>query len=215
MDKERILAAAEDLVKDKLSRDSSGHDWWHIHRVVRMARTIARQEKADAFVCELAALLHDYADEKLNPDPRAAEEELSRWMKANGVDPDTAGHVEEIISTMSFKGGGRPPMRTLEGAVVQDADRLDSLGAIGIARTFVYSGWKGRPMHDPGVKPRETMTAEEYRSGNDTAVNHFYEKLFKLKDRMNTAYGRELAEERHRRMETFLEQFYREWDGEE
>jgi uncharacterized protein len=208
-----ILQAAEAWARDKLAHDSSGHDWWHIDRVVRTARTIAREEGADAFVCELAALLHDMADEKLNVDPQAAQRELEDWLGTCGVSEAVQAHVLEIIGTMSFKGGSRPPMRTLEGKVVQDADRLDALGAVGIARTFAYSGAKSRVVHDPRIPPRGSMTEAEYRSGNDTAINHFYEKLLKLKDLMNTSYGRRMAEERHRFMETYLEQFYAEWEG--
>jgi uncharacterized protein len=211
-DSERVLAAAEAWVRAKLVHDSSGHDWWHIDRVVRTARTIAREERADAFVCELAALLHDMADEKLNDDPAAAQRELEAWLAAN-VSESVASHVLEIIGTMSFKGGSRPPMRTLEGQVVQDADRLDAIGAVGISRVFAYSGAKKRPIHDPEHKPREHMTEAEYRSGSGTAINHFYEKLLKLKDLMNTEYGRKMAEDRHRFMEAYLDRFYAEWEG--
>jgi uncharacterized protein len=208
-----ILEAAEAYIKTKLAKDSSGHDWWHIYRVTQTAKTIAAEERADLFVCELAALLHDAADEKLNADPAAAERELQEWLEASGAGAESIAHVLEIIATMSFKGGQRAPMRTLEGQVVQDADRLDAIGAVGISRVFAYSGWKGRPIHDPAVPPRERLTAEEYRSGNDTAINHFYEKLLKLKDLMNTAYARQMAGERHRFMEQYLEQFYQEWEG--
>jgi uncharacterized protein len=208
-----VLQAAEAYVKAKLEKDSSGHDWWHIYRVVQTARTIAAEEVADGFVCELAALLHDVADEKLNADPAAAEQELMGWLAVSGIGEVTTAHVLEIISTMSFKGGQRPPVLTLEGKVVQDADRLDAIGAVGISRVFAYSGSKGRPIHDPHVLAREQLTAETYRNGNDTAINHFYEKLLKLKELMNTRYARQLAEERHRFMELYLEQFYEEWEG--
>ncbi|MFC0216523.1 HD domain-containing protein [Paenibacillus chartarius] len=212
--KRRILSDAEAWAKEKLSRDSSGHDWWHIERVVRTARTIASVEQADLFVCELAALLHDMADEKLNEDPAAAQRELEAWLYGSGASEAEVRHVLEIIATMSFKGGARPPMRTLEGKVVQDADRLDAIGAVGISRVFAFSGAKGRPIHDPSVQVRLTMTEAEYRSGNDTAINHFYEKLLMLKDLMNTEYGRRLAQGRHEFMETYLQQFYEEWKGE-
>lgn len=209
----RILEAASEWVRAKLGQESSGHDWGHIDRVVRTARTIAEAERANAFVCELAALLHDMADEKLNDDPAAAQRELEGWLANSGVSKEDAAHILEIIDTMSFKGGSRPPMRTVEGRVVQDADRLDAIGAVGISRVFAYSGAKGRPIHDPDVAAREAMTEEEYRSGRDTAINHFYEKLLKLRGLMNTDAGRAMAEERHRFMETYLEQFYAEWDG--
>ncbi|MFC5528854.1 HD domain-containing protein [Cohnella yongneupensis] len=212
-EQKRIIDAAAKWVRAKLERESSGHDWWHIERVVRTVRTIAQAERADSFVCELAALLHDMADEKLNDDPKAAEQELEQWLANCGVSEADAVHILEIIGTMSFKGGARPPMRTTEGKVVQDADRLDAIGAVGISRVFAYSGAKGRPIHDPELPPRQNMTQEDYRGGRDTAINHFYEKLLKLKDLMNTSMGKELAAERHRFMETYLEQFYAEWDG--
>lgn len=209
----RITEAAARWAREKLERDSGGHDWHHIERVVKTARTIAAEEGANAFVCELAALLHDMADEKLNDDPKAAERELADWLAGSGTSEEEAAHVLEIIGAMSFKGGARPPMRTVEGRVVQDADRLDAIGAIGISRVFAYSGAKGRPIHDPAVAARTSMTEAEYRSGRDTAINHFYEKLLKLKALMNTDAGRRLAEGRHRFMETYLERFYEEWEG--
>lgn len=212
-EQKRVAAEAEAWVRAKLDNESSGHDWRHIQRVVSTARTIAQAEGADTFICELAALLHDMADEKLNDDPFAAEQELVRWLGNSGISEQEADHVMEIIAMMSFKGGSRAPMRTIEGQAVQDADRLDAIGAVGISRVFAYSGAKGRPIHDPSLPPRSSMTEEEYRNGRDTAINHFYEKLLKLKDLMNTTTGQELAVGRHRFMETYLEQFYAEWDG--
>lgn len=212
--KELIIAQAETDVRNELENESTGHDWGHIQRVTRLARTIALQEGADLYICQLAALLHDLADAKLNPSEEHGLRRVRTWLDEHGVDPQDTGHVMEIISTMSFKGGNSSPMKTLEGQVVQDADRLDAIGAIGIARVFTYSGAKGRVMYDPEVKPRESMTESEYRNGQDTAINHFYEKLLKLKDLMNTAYGRALAEQRHQFMLEYLEQFYAEWDGE-
>lgn len=212
-DREAIIRLAEQYVKEKLAQDFSGHDWWHIERVRASALTIARQERANVFVCELAALLHDVADEKLIGDEEQGLRELREWMERQAVPSADIDHIVEIVSTMSFKGGSRPPLRTLEGRVVQDADRLDAIGAIGISRVFAYSGAKGRPVHDPNVKPRESLTKEQYRSGEDTAINHFHEKLLKLKDLMNTDYGRQLAEERHRFMELYLKRFHMEWAG--
>lgn len=213
MTNEAIIAAAEQFVQEKLQHDSSGHDWWHIYRVARTARTIAAQEQADLFVCELAALLHDLADDKISQSEEIGLALVHSWLCDQGVAEETRTHILEIISTMSFKGGNRPPMRTLEGKIVQDADRLDAIGAIGIARVFAYSGAKGRAMHDPAIAPRGQMSEAEYRSGNDTAINHFYEKLLKLKDRMNTNYGKQMAEERHDFMLQYLERFYQEWEG--
>lgn len=213
MDEQKILAEAEKYAKTVLERDRSGHDWWHIHRVVHTARKIAAEEGANQFVCQLAALLHDVADEKLHEDPVKAKEVLVSWLMENVEDRGIVSHVLEIIDTMSFKGGSQPPMRTLEGKVVQDADRLDAIGAIGIARTFAYAGAKGDLIYDPDLSPRDHLTPEEYRKGRSTSINHFYEKLLKLKDLMNTNYGKRMAEERHKFMERFLEQFYEEWEG--
>lgn len=208
-----ILRAAAALAKSELEHEGSGHDWWHIHRVTELAKRIAAAEKADLFICELAALLHDLADEKLVDDPEAGMKRTESWMLENDATAEEAAHVMEIISTLSFKGGAGKPMTTLEGAVVQDADRLDAIGAIGIARTFVYSGKKGRPMYDPNIPVRREMTPEEYRNGKDTAINHFHEKLLKLKDLLNTDSGLAIAEQRHAFMEEFLERFDREWNG--
>jgi uncharacterized protein len=214
MSKEEILSRAEAFVKKELENDSSGHDWWHIYRVAKMARTIAVQEGADMFVCELAALLHDVADEKLNPSKEAGIQKVVAWMENNAVSKEDAAHVLEIISTMSYSGGQNPPVRTLEGKVVQDADRLDAIGAVGISRVFAYSGWKGQAIYDPNIAVRDNISKEAYRKEKSTAINHFYEKLLKLKDLMNTAYARQLAEERHQVMENFLQQFYLEWEAE-
>lgn len=211
--KAHILGQAEAYARARLESETTGHDWWHVHRVAQSALALAEEEQADSFICAMAAYLHDLADEKVCGDEEKGLAELRGWLDQQGVLPEERDHILDIIATMSFKGGGRPPVKTLEGRVVQDADRLDAIGAMGIARVFVYSGAKGRPAHDPDVKPREHMTLAEYRSGKDTAVNHFYEKLLKLKDLMNTDGGRRRAEGRHRFMESYLEQFYGEWDG--
>jgi uncharacterized protein len=213
MNREQVIVAAVEFVRAALEKDSSGHDWWHIERVTKLAREIAAGEGADVYVCELAALLHDIADEKFNESEAAGLSRVREWLEAHDVEPEVTAHVLEIISTMSFKGGNRKPMATLEGQVVQDADRLDALGAIGIARTFAYSGWKGQAMHDPEFQPRTDMTAEEYRQGKSTAVAHFYEKLLKLREYMNTPYAKRLAEGRHQAMLDFLDRFYMEWEG--
>ncbi|HEY7356376.1 MAG TPA: HD domain-containing protein [Ktedonobacterales bacterium] len=214
MEQERILAAARAHVRERLEHDSSGHDWWHIDRVVRLARRLAREEGADVFLCELAALTHDLVDWKLNPDEARALADLRAWLAAQGVEAATAAAVTDIITHLSFKGGSQPPMRTLEGQIVQDADRLDAIGAIGIARAFAYGGAKGLPLHDPEARPREQMTAAEYRRQQAATINHFYEKLLLLKDRMNTATARRLAAQRHAVLEAFLAEFQAEWDGE-
>lgn len=209
MDQQHIIEQAERFVQDVHSGDGSGHDWWHIHRVRKMALTLARKEQADLFVCELAALLHDVADEKLNPSKEAGLHRVRSWLEAHIEDPSVIGEVMEIISTMSYHGGNNPPMATLNGQIVQDADRLDAIGAIGIARTFAYGGSRGRSMHEPG----RDFSNLDYRSREKTTIYHFYEKLFKLKDLMNTRHARKLAESRHEFMLRFLEQFYREWDA--
>lgn len=195
-----------------MEHDSSGHDWWHIVRVARSAKLLAGLEGGDPYICELAALLHDIADEKLNASKEAGLRRVENWLASASVKAIEAEHVMRIVSTMSYGGGGGAPMETIEGRVVQDADRLDAIGAIAAARTFVYSGWKGRLIYDPTVRPRASMTKEEYRSGKDTAINHFYEKLLKLKALLNTESARMLAEERHGFMERYLEAFDREWE---
>jgi uncharacterized protein len=212
----RIIAETEDHVRGLLSGDSSGHDWFHIERVRRTALVIGREEGADLVVVELAALLHDVADWKFaggdhTAGPRAARE----WLVGQRAHAALIDHVCQIIAGLSFKGAGVPtPMTTLEGQVVQDADRLDALGAIGIARTFAYGGHKGQPMHDPTIPPEPHASFDAYKRGGGTTINHFYEKLLLLAARMNTRTGKRLAAERQRYMEGFLAQFLAEWEGE-
>ncbi len=213
MDQDQLLAAARAHVRERLEHDSSGHDWWHIERVVRLARRLAEEEGADVFLCELAALTHDLADWKLNADEAQALSDLRAWLAQHGADEATTAATLEIITQMSFKGGGQPPMRTLEGQIVQDADRLDAIGAIGIARAFAYGGAKGLPLHNPEARPRGQMTAEEYRRQQAATITHFHEKLLRLKDRMNTATARRMAAHRHAVLEDFLAEFQAEWAG--
>jgi uncharacterized protein len=208
-----ILERAQNWVQEKLKHDSSGHDWWHIERVRRMAVRLARISGANLFICELAALLHDIVDDKLFPDQPTAYQELRSWFIEENIPEDIGAHVIEIISTLSFKGGNNLKMRTLEGQVVQDADRLDALGAIGAARTFAYSGWKGQAIYDPTIIFRSSMTKEQYRNEKSTAINHFYEKLLRLRELMNTEAARKIAEGRHKFMEDFLMRFDLEWQG--
>ncbi len=214
MNREQLLAAARAHVRQRLEGDSSGHDWWHIERVVRLARRLAEEEGADVFLCELAALTHDLVDWKLNPDEAQALADLRAWLGQHGADEATIAAVLEIIIHMSFKGGGQPPMRTLEGQIVQDADRLDAIGAIGIARAFAYGGAKGLLLHDPQARPRDQMSVAEYRSQQAATITHFYEKLLRLKDGMNTATARRMAAHRHAVLEEFLAEFLAEWEGE-
>jgi len=210
----RILAAAEEYAREELRHEGSGHDWRHVERVRNLARTIAREEGADLYICELAALLHDLADAKIAGDEATGQRRVRDWLMTHEVEPSVIERVMEIIATMSFAGGNRPPMTTLEGRVVQDADRLDAIGAVGVARTFAYGGSRGRLLYDPDITPQQHTSAEAYHASDAPTINHFYEKLLLLKERMNTPYARRLAEGRHAWMEAFLAEFYAEWDGE-
>ncbi len=207
-----LLVKAREFVFGELSSDPGGHDWWHASRVSAMARKIATAEGSDPDFCEFVALLHDIPDDKRGMPEDTGLEILKNWMNLNGLDSETISKVLEIISTMSFRGGNNGTPSTLEGKIVQDADRLDALGAIGIARAMVYSGHVGQLIHDPGIPVRIKMTKEEYREGKSTAVNHFHEKLFKLPSLMNTNYARRIALEREQFMRNFLEQLMKEWD---
>ena len=213
MKQQEQLKAMEQYAKRVLGSDTSGHDWSHIERVVNTTKTIAKAEGADLFICEAAALLHDVIDDKIIQDPADALKELKKFLTSIEVTPVQIEAIVSIITRMSFKNHQEKQDLSLEGKVVQDADRLDAIGAIGIARVMCYSGSTGRPIHNPEMKPRENMTPEEYRNGESTAIMHFYEKLLKLKDLMNTKYGNELAKGRHEFLELYLEQFYAEWDG--
>jgi len=213
MNRNEIIEKTEQFVRSQLQNDSSGHDWWHIERVRKMSLSLAKSENADMFVIEMAALLHDIADDKLMGSEEKGLETVSDLLSQLPLADEERRHIIRIISTISFKGGEGIKPDTLEGQIVQDADRLDALGAIGIARTFMFAGNRGHIMHDPGLPYRTTMTKEQYRNGPSTPINHFYEKLLKLKDLMNTDSAKRVAEERHKFMERFLDQFYKEWDG--
>jgi len=215
MSSAELIEQTADYVKLKLTGDGTGHDWWHVYRVWRMAKWIGEAEEANLLVVELAALLHDIADWKAHDGDSAVGPRMAgEWLGSLGVEPMVIEHVSQVVADISFKGAGvEQPRLSLEGEVVQDADRLDAIGAIGVARAFAYGGAKGRLIYDPAVKPAEHTTAEAYLTDGGTTVNHFYEKLLLLKDRMNTATGRAIAEERHQFMEQFLRQFYEEWEG--
>ena len=213
MKQEEQLKAMEQYAKRVLSMDRTGHDWSHIERVVNTTKTIAQAEGADLFICEAAALLHDVIDDKIVKDPAVALKELKEFLTSIELTSEQIDAIESIITRMSFKNHKEQQELSLEGKVVQDADRLDAIGAIGIARVMCYSGSTGRPIHRPELKPREELTPEEYRNGESTAIMHFYEKLLKLKELMNTDYGRKLAKGRHAFLEMYLEQFYEEWKG--
>ncbi|HHU5045901.1 TPA: HD domain-containing protein [Streptococcus agalactiae] len=208
-----ILNATENMVYHKLKNDPSGHDWFHIVRVRNLAVELAHKEGANTFICQMAALLHDIIDDKIFQDSKQASYELTQWLYSQDLAIAEVEHILDILENISFKAGTGLTMKTLEGQIVQDADRLDAMGAIGIARTMAYSGSKGRLIHDPNLKPRENLTLEEYRNGQDTAIMHFYEKLLKLKDLMNTKQGKMLAQKRHDFLELYLAEFYAEWNG--
>ena len=210
------IKMAEDFVKRTLLHDSTGHDWYHIERVRKNALYIAEKEsKGDRFIIEMAALLHDIPDEKLNPSKEAGEKKLNDFLTELQLDENVRIQIVEIISSISFKGGNGAKLQSLEAEIVQDADRLDAIGAIGIARTFAFGGKKGQALYDPEINVRNDMTEEEYRKGKSSSVHHFYEKLLKLKDSLNTETAIRMAEKRHQFMENFLEEFYNEWNGQQ
>jgi len=200
-------------VKEACKNDSSGHDWWHIFRVVNLVKHIGKKEGANLDIVELAALLHDLDDWKLNESNEGHLPKARKILSENGYSAETINTILGIIDEVSFKGAGvETKPSTLEAMVVQDADRLDAIGAIGIARTFAYGGHKNQPLHNPDLKPNLHGSFEEYKKTRTSTINHFYEKLLLLKDRLNTPTAKQLAEKRHQFMEQFLEQFYSEWN---
>jgi uncharacterized protein len=203
-------------VKKQLANAEGGHDWWHIERVWKSAKKIAETENVNLLVVELGALLHDIADAKFHDgDEELGPQIAAAFMREINVDQETILHVVQIIKHISFKGGKEAQTFTsLELNVVQDADRLDAIGAIGIARTFNYGGFKNREIFNPNVTPNLLMTKEEYKKSDAPSINHFYEKLLLLKDLMNTETGKQMAIQRHQFMELYLAQFYQEWNGE-
>ena len=212
---EKIIELTVAFVKQTLVDAEGGHDWWHIFRVWQLSKRIAETEKADMLVVELGALLHDIADAKFhNGDECVGPEKARNFLLSINVDEEIIIHVERIITNISFKGGRViQQFKSLELDIIQDADRLDAIGAIGIARTFNYGGFKNREIYNPGIQPNLNLTKEEYKNSTAPTLNHFYEKLLLLKDRMNTATGRKMAEQRHQFLELFLDEFYAEWDG--
>ncbi len=216
MNEQEIIQKTADFIKQEFSNDSSGHDWWHIHRVWQTALHICEHEKADAFIVQLAALLHDLDDWKFNDSGDETPRRAQGWLDSLNLDPSATDAVCRIIKHISFKGAGADnKMDTLEGFIVQDADRLDAIGAIGIARAFAYGGYKNRPLYDPTSSPQLHQTFEQYKSSNSDTINHFHEKLLLLKDKMNTATAKRIAEHRHEVMVQFLNQFMDEWNGED
>jgi uncharacterized protein len=214
VDKKLIIDKTKEFVKNKLGGEGTGHDWWHILRVYKTSVYIGKKENADMFVVELAALLHDIADWKFNNGNSDIGPKISSdWLKSLGVDEPIIHKITNIIRTISFKGGTtNANQETIEGKIVQDADRLDAIGAIGIARAFAYGGHKERELYNPNIKPQKYDDFQQYKNSVDTTVNHFYEKLLLLKDLMNTKSGKSMAKERHTFMEDYLDKFYKEWD---
>lgn len=211
-----LIRKIADEVKNMMEGESSGHDWWHVQRVWKLAKRISKTEyRVDKHIVELSAILHDIADWKFhNCDETAGPKKAKEILDKYGVESKIVDKVCEIISNISFKGAGvKNEMKSLEGKIVQDADKLDALGAIGIGRTFAYGGFKNRPMHDPKIKPKFHKTKKQYFNSNSPTINHFYEKLLLLKNRMNTKEAKKIALKRHKFMENFLLQFYKEWDG--
>lgn len=204
------------FVKTKLEQAEGGHDWFHIERVYKNALLIAQEESCDLTVVKLGALLHDIADSKFhNGDETIGPKTARAFLEAENVDEATIVHVVNIIENISFKGGNfERTFSSKELEIVQDADRLDAIGAIGIARCFNYGGFKNRALYNPAIPPKFGMSKEEYKNNDSPTINHFYEKLLLLKDKMNTPTGKKIAEARHRFMENFLSQFYAEWEGE-
>jgi len=216
MNNDTLIQTTAEYVKTELQGAEGGHDWWHIERVWKLAQNIASQEEANMLVVSLGALLHDIADAKFhNGDEQAGVRKAKEFLQSEHVPADITEHVLAIIMNVSFKGGNtEKKFSSKELDIVQDADRLDAIGAIGIARTFNYGGFKNREIYNPGIPPKLDMTPEEYRKSTAPTINHFYEKLLLLKDRMNTATARKMAEDRHHFMELFLAEFYAEWNGE-
>ena len=204
------------FVKKELQNAEGGHDWFHIERVYKNALLISENEKVDMTIVVLAALLHDIADSKFhNGDETVGPKKASAFLNTQHISEEKTEHIIKIIANISFKGGNKKQkFHSKELEVVQDADRLDALGAIGIARTFNYGGFKNRKLYDPEIKPNLNLSPSEYKASTAPTINHFYEKLLLLKDRMNTDTGKRIAEQRHQFMETFLNQFYAEWNGE-
>lgn len=215
MNTQQIIKNTETFVKNALKNAEGGHDWFHILRVWNNAKLISKNENVDEFVVELGALLHDIADSKFHDGDETIGPKIAReFLESQQVADSIIVHIENIINNISFKGGNfEQKFNSPELEVIQDADRLDAIGAVGIARTFNYGGFKNRPLYNPEISPNLNQTKEAYKNSEAPTINHFYEKLLLLKDRMNTVTGREIAAGRHLYMEHFLTQFYGEWDG--
>ena len=215
MNTNQLIERTSAFVKQQLADAEGGHDWFHIERVYKNSLLIAKTESVNLLVVQLGALLHDIADSKFHDGDESVGPKVAfDFLSSENVDQDIIEHVIQIIKNISFKGGNfNTEFSSTELQVVQDADRLDAIGAIGIARTFNYGGFKNRALYNPDISPKLNMTKEEYKNSTAPTINHFYEKLLLLKDKMNTETGKQLAKKRHDYMETFLEQFYEEWNG--
>ena len=215
MNKQTVIDLTKDYVRRTLEADRTGHDWWHVYRVWKNAIQIGKEENADLFIVQLGALLHDIADWKFNNGDESVGVRTARcWLERLEVNDNIISHVCTIVQEISFKGAGvKSRMKTKEGMVVQDADRLDAIGAIGVARTFAYGGYKGKAIYDPLIKPKKHKSFDEYKNNECTTINHFYEKLLLLKGLMNTETAKRIAEGRHRFLEEFIDRFLNEWNG--
>lgn len=208
-----LIEKALEFAREIFRKDFGGHDYFHTERVYKTATHIAEKEGADVLTVQLAAILHDVDDIKLSPSTSENKDNARSFMHKNGVDEATADKVCRIIGQISFSGTGESVPDSIEGKCVQDADRLDALGAIGIARAFAFGGSRNREMYNPHIPPKMNMTKEEYRKSNSTSLNHFYEKLFLLKELMNTQTAKEIAEKRDSFMRSYVDEFLCEWDG--
>ena len=211
--KEEIIKKTREHFKNLFEKDSTGHDWWHIERVYNLAVNIAQKEGTNLFLVELGALLHDVEDYKFEGYEGLGKGTVRKWLQNLNLDERIISQTINIVENVGFKGSGKTVPNSIEGMIVQDADRLDGLGAIGIARTFAFGGAKGRLLFDPNRKLEEYQSLEQYKNSSCASINHFYEKLLKLKDLMNTNTAKEIAKERHEFMEMYLEQFFKEWEG--
>lgn len=214
MNRHQIIEKTAVFIANEFASEGSGHDWFHVDRVRRLALHIGQMEGSEPFITEMAALLHDLDDWKITNDQSHFPLRAKMWLLEMEVEADVASEILHVIEDVSYQGAGiETPVRSVEGAVVQDADRLDAIGAIGIARTFAYGGNKNRLIYDPAVAPVLHTDFQSYKNSTAPTVNHFYEKLLLLKDRMNTLTAQSMAEQRHRFMEIYLEHFFNEWEA--
>ncbi|MEI6237528.1 MAG: HD domain-containing protein [Candidatus Saccharibacteria bacterium] len=216
MTNEQIVQKTRQHIESRFNDESTGHDWWHMYRVWMLSKHIAKSEaNANSFIVELGALLHDIADWKFNDgDMEAGPKAAREWLENLGVKDEDITKIEDIIRNVSFKGAKvKQNMQSIEGQIVSDADKLDAIGAIGIARTFAYGGGHDTPIYNPNIKPIEHETFNDYKKGKSHSVNHFYEKLLFLKDRLYTESAKNIAKHRHEFMEDYLNEFYKEWEG--